>query len=134
MPNLRLRPSRQLLAGIIFSHLLALVVVWFSALPWFVCVVLDGLVMLSLRQQLNHHWFVGERHLSVQDGRWVLASAGAETLLELSGEYYLSLWLMVLVFRDENRRRRVIVLLPDSAGQDQLRRLRVFLKTIPQSV
>ena len=41
---------------------------------------------------------------------------------------YVSRWLIVVNLGGDGRRRRSLVLLPDSAGADELRRLRVWLR------
>jgi hypothetical protein len=41
---------------------------------------------------------------------------------------YVSRWLIVLILGIEGRRRRSLVLLPDSAAADDLRRLRAWLR------
>ncbi len=41
---------------------------------------------------------------------------------------YVSRWLVVLMLSENGRRRRSLVLLPDAAAPDELRRLRVWLR------
>lgn len=41
---------------------------------------------------------------------------------------YVSRWLIVVILADDDRRRRSLVLLPDAATADELRRLRVWLR------
>ena len=41
---------------------------------------------------------------------------------------YVSTWLTIVILRGSSRRRRALVLLPDAAAGDELRRLRLWLR------
>lgn len=123
-----LRPSRWLAAFTVISHGLAGAAVWFSALPWWVSLSLDLLVLFSLLKALRRQWSVGVRRLRYDGQTWTLAEAGSEQCLELAGERLVTPWLIVLGFLTQAGKRISLVLPPDSASRDDLRRLRVALR------
>lgn len=123
-----LRPSLQLAWFIAGCHVLAAVVPWLSALPWWFCLLLDVLVGWSLIWNFQQHYWVGCRQLHYLDQRWWLTDATGEQPLELVGEFLVTPWLLVLRFTAARGKPLSLVLPPDSAAADDLRRLRVLLR------
>ncbi|MEX1032067.1 MAG: protein YgfX [Cellvibrionaceae bacterium] len=125
--SVQLRPSMQLVVFLVASHLLAALAVWFSALPWWLCLLVDVAVLADLLWSLRQHYRLGRRQLRYVDGRWWLADHRGEESLELIGEYLVTPWLLVLRFK-RSAGSATLVLPPDSAATDDLRRLRVLLR------
>lgn len=141
MLNLALKPSPRLLIIIIGLHSLALIMIWFSALPIILCVVIDALVIVSAYGQVRDHWLVGNRQLSFNEGRWTLVHRGQVLPVALKSEFYFSPWMIVLAFRqvDDSKqsgkwgKNHFLLILPDCVSADEWRLLRVFLKSMPQA-
>jgi hypothetical protein len=67
-------------------------------------------------------------------GQWCLWTPGGEHGVEMMCEPLVLSWLVVLQWRyKESGKRCALALWPDSASQDDLRRLRVFLRFGPVS-
>lgn len=126
--NIPLRPSRRLAWFIVVAHALAAIAPWFSALSWWFCLLLDMLVGWSLIWNLRRHYWVGYRHLQYLERRWWLTDASGEHAVELAGEFLVTPWLLVLRFTRDTGAGVDLVLPPDSADADDLRRLRVLLR------
>ncbi|MGQ9425880.1 protein YgfX [Gilvimarinus sp. F26214L] len=125
--SLHLRPSRLLLFFLGLTHLAAAGAVWLSALPYWACLVVDAGILLGLPLSVRPHLWPGSRQLSYQ-GEWRWISDVEAERLELRGEFLVTPWLIVLQFVSAEGRRRPLILLPDSADADDLRRLRVLLR------
>lgn len=131
--RLELRPSRQLLLGGAAGHVLAGVAVIVSNIPWWVKAGLIVGIALSLA------WFgycygypQGRRFIARiewLDGRWRLATGdGHQQRGRLTGGYAHPL-IVILHFQLESGGRRSLTFMPDSAAPDDLRRLRVWVRT-----
>jgi hypothetical protein len=125
--TVQLHPSRQLAVFIVAVHLLAAMAVWFSALPWWASLPMTAIVLLHLRHSLQGFRSAG-RELHCQEGRWSLGDRSGEQPLHPLGEWLVTSWLIVLQFKRADGSRINLVLPPDSAPPDELRRLRVFLR------
>lgn len=126
--NLKLWPSRQLAIFLVAGHGLAGLSVWFSALPAWACLLMDLLLLGALYFNLRRHWRAGIRQLRFDGEGWWLADRSGEQPLDLRGERLVTSWLIVLNFITAAGRRIALVLPPDSASADDLRRLRVALR------
>jgi toxin CptA len=135
-------PSRWLRRGLIALHLLAMAAISLADLPlWLqlplIALVAANLALTALPTQAQWH------HLSIPFGKWQSGSTELRTeqdgtLLRKTGDEWqpasllpstrVTPWLTVLHLRDDNDRRTHIVILPDSLGQDDYRRLRVWLR------
>ena len=135
VPCLPLEPrlSRWLLLSGGVSHLLAGIAVMVADLPWWVKAGFIAALWLSLV------WFgycygypAGQQfivRLELLDGRWRLETgSGAIYRGQLIGGYAHPL-IVILHFRLDDGRYRSLTLLPDSADGDDLRRMRVWLRT-----
>jgi hypothetical protein len=132
--TISLRPSLQLATFIGISHSLAAAAVWLSASPWWLCLVADTVVLWSLWWHFRQHYWVGNRQLLYDNNQWRLVSGASEAPLELTGELLVTHWLLVLRFRTQVGKVQSLVLPPDSAAADDLRRLRVLLRFGLQAV
>lgn len=133
MLKVSLQPSRLLVIWIIVWGFTLMGPVWLSALPAWSCVFIDLGVLVWILKALQRHWWIGERCLSYREGRWVIDSDSEQLMVELDGEFYSNRWLTVLIFRSNEAGNMVLVVLPDSADKDELRRLRSFLQNPPQA-
>ncbi len=77
---------------------------------------------------LQKHWWVGERQLVYRDGCWSLSANDNKIDVALMSEFYLSRWLIILLFKTPDGRKLELVITPDTVDQDGFRRLRGLLK------
>lgn len=130
-PPLRvhLRRSRFELALLAALHLFALPMPWLSALPLAARVVIDLVLLISAAYYVRR-WlrfpYTGLRLLP--DGAWALASGDIEAEAVLMPGGYRTVHLVVLPLRTTEQRTIRLVLWPDSASPDELRRLRAWLR------
>jgi toxin CptA len=127
-----LRPSRVLALSLTLMGGAALACAWISLPPLAFAPVAAGIV-LALAWHLAHALQRGEgsaRALELTangDARWQDGS-GQWHQVEILASSYVSDWLVVVNLGAGGARGRSLVLLPDSAGADELRRLRVWLR------
>jgi len=127
-----LKPSRTLALALSAVAAAALGCVWIS-LPRLAFVPLAAGIVLAWA------WHVAQ---ALQLGKWAtraleLDATGSARCQDGRGQWretdllpgsYASSWLIVLNLGGRGQRRRALVLLPDSAADDDLRRLRVWLR------
>jgi len=126
-------PSPLLWRTVLLAHLALLPLVWVLTLGVGYRLLLTVLLLLSLyllRQQL--------RRLPVltwdREGSWWWEDAAGEREVQLAGESVAIPGVVILNFREvERRRRRAVVLLPDTLDRETLRRLRVRLRVERQA-
>lgn len=128
--HLRVSPSRWLRAGLAAGVLLALVAPWLSGIRPSFAALCDGVVLVLLiaeRAVLTDRSPV-ELHLT--GSGWVIERAGDRQPVRLLPDSCVWPWLMVLRFASPAG-SPVVVLLPDSAPAESLRRLRAALRIGP---
>lgn len=130
-PTLRveLRPSRYLCAALLTAALLATLAVWRTDISW--PLRLAAALAVAVYTGLALRRCAGWTGVLNWDGAgWLWCRRDGQRVLTLQRA---TVWrgLMVLHFRCADGRRQVLTLLPDSAGCDQLRRLRVSLLHLP---
>lgn len=127
--SVQLCPSRQLATFMVLAHVLAVAGLCLSSLPAWLCVLVAATVLIHL-QRSWHTWFLAsaERELRYRNGDWFLLEQRDEQPLTPLGEWLVTSWLVVLQFRRQNGKRLSLVLPPDAAQPDELRRLRVLLR------
>ena len=127
-----LRPSRILALGLILMAGTALACAWIS-LPGLAFVPVAAGIVLAWASHLAQALQRGNRaaralELGAQNrARWQDAS-GKWHEAEILPSSYASDWLIVVNLRGSGPHRRSLVLLPDSAAAEELRRLRVWLR------
>jgi hypothetical protein len=127
--RLQLRRSRIEAGALLALYLLALPMPWFAALSWWGRTLIDaGLLLLAARQ-----WRVWRQGPPISlrllpDGTWALDVAGQELEAQQLSGAYVTAHLVVLPLKLANGRVRRLVLWPDSATADELRRLRAWLR------
>ena len=131
--QISLRPSRLLLTLGGVTHLLAAVAVMVSSLAaWFKIGLIAGIGLALLRFGWRYGHHTGPGFISgvaLAEDRWHLRTGtGACQNAIWSGGYAHTL-LVILHFRLEHGRPRSLVVLPDAADPDGLRRLRVWIRT-----
>lgn len=129
LPWIPLKPSRiarHLHGGVAVLAILAL---WCSALPWWLNTIMTLLLAAAARWRWQRDTCLLVSGLACREGTWLLRGASGELRAELVGEQVVLPWLVVLQWRDLQGNKPVsLSLWPDSAVQDDLRRLRVFLR------
>lgn len=127
------QPSLQLATCLILAHGVAVCVLPFIAIAALFKVLVLLAIVLSLIANLRRHaWLVHPRAvrnvvMRAHDDWWLEFRDGSEATVELLGDTYIHPLLTILNFRDGHTRRSV-VLAPDGAHPDVLRRLRVHLR------
>jgi len=92
--------------------------------------LIGAVVAVSLCFYLRRFRMEGEgRELRLDGEQWSLLAGGENHELRARGSFFVSPWLLVLNFeRLADRKGFSLVLPPDSADGDELRRLRVALR------
>ena len=133
MHEIELKPSRRL--GLLLAAMagLAWAGLWLAALPLWIQLGLGvGVVALSLRGWRGMRQPVRLRLRA--DGRVQLRGATDDwEEVEVRGDSYVSTALIVLRYRTTGGQANALVLLPDSADAEDLRRLRVLLRWAPRT-
>jgi hypothetical protein len=110
-------------------HLLALPMPWLAALSWPARVGLDGMVCgLAAWQVWRWRQPVPTALRLLPDGMWAMAWAGREHEAVLLPGAYVTVHLIVLPLKLAGGPTYRLVLWPDSADRDDLRRLRAWLR------
>lgn len=128
MRELKLKPSRRLGLAAIMLGSLASVAIMLADLPVLLqaglMIVACAAVVRKLRQAANLP------HLALADDGGLFVRTAGEAWQEVTilPDSLVSTALVVLRYRQMGERARTLVLLPDSAGTDDLRRLRVSLR------
>lgn len=128
MNEFELKPSRRL--GLLRLGMLglALCAIWVAALPMEARLMLGG-GMIGLVMRGTKRPSFQPRVRVGADGRLrVLEPPGEWSEVEVMGDSFVSIRLIVLRYRFPGARVRVLTLLSDSASADDLRRLRVSLR------
>jgi len=126
-----LKPSVRLSGALAIIHILALVCVWASLCDWprylvMIGVVLSGFGALSESMRWRRAVAVS---LELQDGRCSWKDRHGEWHeAQLGSGSFVSVPLIILDLREGTSRAKWIVLMCDSAGADELRRLRAWLR------
>ena len=127
-----LQPSRYLLAFILISHVGALVLLFLLPVALWIMLLLGSAILFSLYRQWRDY-VPGYKSLRWDslDQWWLMDQTGKAVAAQLLPGSYVHPLMLVLRYR-VHRRVRSLVLLPDSADRDMLRRLRVRLKQAKQ--
>lgn len=128
--DLEPRPSRRLTWLLAAAHTAGAACLWLTGLPLWVCGL--GTLLVSAEWYRVRRQVVSDRSVRVlwENGQWRLIDRGGESgPVALCGDSYVHPQLIILNFRLPRRRRRSVVLLSDSLPAQDLRRLRVVLRT-----
>ena len=135
-PSLNLKPSRALAAYTILGHLVAIAALFYPmSIPVSARLVIAVAVLISL----VYHWRTREPvtalRAPIKDDLWLLQTRdGNDVYARLTGEYTVTTLLMVIRFKCLDRRKLTVVILPDSAAQDEIRRMRVYLRQFKSEI
>ncbi|TQV84043.1 hypothetical protein FKG94_05090 [Exilibacterium tricleocarpae] len=123
-----LQPSRQLVYYAVACHLLAITALLLAALPWLLVSVAAPALGWHLCHWLRRHRRRLPSALYCEGERWSVDIDRRNYSLTLAGEQVIWPWLIIMRGRLATRRACVLVLPPDAADPDDLRRLRVRLR------
>jgi toxin CptA len=130
MREIELKPSRLLGLLLVGMALLALFALYLAALPGSVqlalAVVVAGLSGWGWRQASQ----LARLRIAADGQVQALDNAGEWRDVEVLGDSFVSTGLIVLRYRLDGQASHRLVLLPDGASADDLRRLRVSLRWI----
>jgi len=127
-----LNPSYWLAGALGVVHVLALVCVWLSLSEWpkylvAIGILLSGLATVAESMLWRRAVAVSLELHSDGSASWK-DGYGAWHEAQLGGDYFVSVPLILLSLRQGGLSRKWIVLMPDSARADGLRRLRAWLR------
>lgn len=127
-----LKPSYRLTGALVSVHALALASAWVSLSGWprhivTIGVVVSGLATVAESMMWRRAVAVSLELRSDGSASW-RDGYGAWHEAQLSGSYFVSLPLIILGLRQGGLSRKWIVVMPDSARTDSLRRLRAWLR------
>lgn len=126
--NMPLRRSPLLAAYIVISHFAALGALTMTALPGSLSALLAVLIALHFGFSWRRHW---RRSFLIYDScGWRYRDAERDWIMHPAGENVIWPWLLILNFRTDSGRRLSLVLPPDAAVRQDLRRLRILLRHI----
>ncbi len=131
--HLEPRPSRLLLLSGGVAHGLAATATFLAGVPFMVkAVLLAGMLGSLLWLAYEYGWRTSAGFIAradYLDGRWRLETgAGLVYRARLTGGYAQP-YLLILNFRLDNGHARTLLLLPDALAAEELRRVRVWLRT-----
>lgn len=127
---LEIRPSRLIAILVLTMHVITalvcaqLPVSLFSRLVLLLAVIgslMCNGVLYRKRTPRRLFW-------SQEQGWRITTRDGRELEVELLPDHYLGAWLVIVRFRDQDRKTQTVMLAQDSARPDGLRRLRVMLR------
>lgn len=135
--SLHLRPSILLWRAQLILHVLLGFLLLWAVSPWIVIepiwlvVLLLGLSVLAMSaRSIAYGRLEQEGVLALTETGWCWLSGNTRSELMLSGDVVVWSGLVILPFVGRSGgRRKTLVLLPDSAAAEDLRRLRVWLLT-----
>lgn len=131
-PVLNLKPSRILAGYTILGHLLALCVLFY---PMTIPVSVRLMIAIAVVISFVYNWRRRERVVALrapfEDDLWLLQMRGGEEIYaRLYGEYTVTPWLMAIRFKTLDKRKFTVVVLVDSGEEDEIRRMRVYLRQL----
>lgn len=133
--HLEPRASRLLALWAVFTHTTAAAALWLADLPASLDITLGALILGSYLDVFTRHVMrirsaAVVRLTCTGRGPWRLVTRGGrEYAADLRGDSCVHPWLVLLNFDRRPGGRATVVLTPDSLDSDQLRRLRVLLRT-----
>ena len=130
-PALALRPSHYLAAYLIAVHGLALTVLLFPlSIPAAILFLIPIVVLFSF----IHAWWNREPIIALRapakDGLWQLQTRHGQAEQATLGDYFVTPWLIAMRFKTLARKNYSVVVLPDSGVEDEIRRMRVYLRQL----
>ncbi len=134
---LNLKPSRFLISAIGACHLLALISLYYCQLPsaWITVALAIGICAscaFNLDRYGNRHsrWFTQQIYQTA-DGNWTLCTATGTAYTARLLASYRHPACIILRFSGTGLAPRSVIILPDAANPEAIRRLRVYLQTMP---
>ena len=131
--KISLRPSRFMMGFLLLTHLVALLLTMTLPLQWWAqgliaLIVLSSLVY-SIQKQVYYKTRKAIRQFRTDEGKiWYLTETkGTELTATLMGDSLVTMGLLVLNFRLENKSKRSIVVFKDAVDAAPFRQLRVIL-------
>ena len=132
-------PSRLIVAGLFACHCLAAASLLVSKLPVAVTLSLGLLIAVSLYRHYIHYagvrsrWFIDRLTWSADEDWTVHTADGKERTARLLSSY-VHPHIVILSLAAGRFVRYSVVILPDSADSDVIRRLRVCLQTVQRDL
>jgi toxin CptA len=117
-----------LIAALIFGHGLAVIALGYANIPLALAGLGMCLALANLGWQLQRYFYALPTQLQCVDGQWFVVWRGQQHMIELLPDVVVLSIIIVLRYRMPAGDTRNLVLLPDSALADELRRLRVRLR------
>lgn len=127
--HLSVIPSNRLVCALHALHLVVILCLLFSPIPWVPIVILLAMVSLSWRVVVVRYRVASVCSAIWQaDDRWSLTGVdGSKMSPRRFRPVYLSSWLTVVAFKTDRWKPLYLVLLTDNTDPEQYRQLRVRL-------
>lgn len=133
--RLELRPSRLLALWALITHAGALVCLWLAEPPLWAEVALGALILAGYLDLCTRHVLRTRPGAVValihpDRGPWrVVTRDGTVLAADIRGDTWVHPWLILLSFERRPKGTMTVLLPPDGADPNELRRLRVLLRT-----
>ena len=131
--QIKLHPSRFMMGFLLLTHLGALLLITTLPLQWWAQVLIAIIVLLSLiysiEKQVYYKTRKAIREFRTDDGKtWYLTETrGQELTATTMGDSVVTLSLIILNVRLENKGKRSILIFKDAVDKSTFRQLRVLL-------
>ena len=127
--TVHITPSMRLLLYILVSHLMALICLFFIEMSLYVLIGLSVAIVISVYLSYRHYWPIAKQVLRYGIYGWALEDSQGVRRMHLKGRVLIWPGLIILPFLDSSGKKVTLLLLSDSACSQDLRRLRVLLRT-----
>lgn len=135
--NLDLKPSNFLFYFIVFIHLLAVSVLLLgvnihSGILMIIFFFIVISMYFSLVQNSSVKFKIYIKNIqSLKDMEWRLENSDMQSsIAELQKNWFILPWLLILYFKTNNDKNKVIIILPDMINKNELRQLKLYLNQI----
>ncbi|MSP53115.1 MAG: hypothetical protein EXR81_02540 [Gammaproteobacteria bacterium] len=131
--KISLRPSRFMMGFLLLTHLVALLLAMTLSLQWWAQGLIALIVLSNLIYSINKHVYYKTRkairEFRTDEGKvWYLTETkGTELTACLMGDSLVTMGLLILNFRLENKSKRSIMVFKDAVDSSAFRQLRVIL-------
>jgi len=112
----------------VFVHVLVILIVWFSSLPGWICLLCDIAIIGHWYFLSRNYLLSGTCTLLRKDDTWFLILKDEKISLALLGESFISTFLVLFKARSEQGKVFYFLLFKGNTEKNELRQLRVNLK------
>ena len=131
--KIKLRPSRFMMGFLLLTHLVALLLCVTLPLQWWaqglIALIIIASLVYSIKKQVYYSTRHSLRECRTEEGKvwYLMQTNGIELTGTIMGDSLVTMGLLVLNFRLENKSKRSIVVFKDAVDAAEFRQLRVIL-------